>query len=112
MYGPLRDPCLFNQVALDTEIGTLVWPSSQRALDWIVEAVLKEEHRNDLVGFIEMASHFQPLSGLNRRRVWRKLKRYGNLRYSRSEPRLPDPAAIVALSATNNWPIIENHVLV
>ena len=27
LYGPLRDPALFNQVALDREVGTLVWPN-------------------------------------------------------------------------------------
>lgn len=26
-YGPLRDPKLFNQVKVDPEIGTLVWPN-------------------------------------------------------------------------------------
>ncbi|MBE7528512.1 MAG: DUF2442 domain-containing protein [Chloroflexi bacterium] len=26
-YGPLRDQTLFNQVMLDAEIGTLVWPN-------------------------------------------------------------------------------------
>ena len=27
LYGPLRDPSLFNQVRLDTEVHTLVWPN-------------------------------------------------------------------------------------
>lgn len=27
LYGPLRDPDFFNQVRLDTEAGTLVWPN-------------------------------------------------------------------------------------
>lgn len=27
LYGPLRDPDLFNQVRLDRESGTLVWPN-------------------------------------------------------------------------------------
>lgn len=27
LYGPLRDPALFNQVALDSEAHTLVWPN-------------------------------------------------------------------------------------
>lgn len=26
LYGPLRDPALFNQVRIDPEAGTLVWP--------------------------------------------------------------------------------------
>lgn len=27
MYGPLRDLALFNQVRIDTEVDTLVWPN-------------------------------------------------------------------------------------
>jgi hypothetical protein len=27
LYGPLRDPGFFNQVVLDSEIHTLVWPN-------------------------------------------------------------------------------------
>jgi hypothetical protein len=27
LYGPLRDPALFNQVQLDLEVRTLVWPN-------------------------------------------------------------------------------------
>ncbi|MCC7125849.1 MAG: DUF2442 domain-containing protein [Acidobacteria bacterium] len=27
LYGPLTDPLLFNQVQLDPEAGTLVWPN-------------------------------------------------------------------------------------
>ena len=27
IYGPLRDPSLFNQVAIDPEAHTLVWPN-------------------------------------------------------------------------------------
>ena len=27
LYGPLRDLALFNQVRLDTKVGTLVWPN-------------------------------------------------------------------------------------
>ncbi|HXH08545.1 MAG TPA: DUF2442 domain-containing protein [Alphaproteobacteria bacterium] len=27
VYGPLRDPSLFNQVAIDSEVHTLVWPN-------------------------------------------------------------------------------------
>jgi len=27
MFGPLRDLTLFNQVRLETELGTLVWPT-------------------------------------------------------------------------------------
>ena len=27
LYGPLRDPALFNQVRIDPEVCTLVWPN-------------------------------------------------------------------------------------
>ena len=27
LYGPLRDPALFNQVQIDPEVRTLVWPN-------------------------------------------------------------------------------------
>ena len=27
LYGPLRDPALFNQVRIDPEVKTLVWPN-------------------------------------------------------------------------------------
>lgn len=27
LYGPLRDPKLFNRVRIDSEVGTLVWPN-------------------------------------------------------------------------------------
>jgi hypothetical protein len=27
LYGPLRDPALFSQVQLDSEVHTLVWPN-------------------------------------------------------------------------------------
>jgi hypothetical protein len=27
LYGPLRDPAMFNRVALDAEVHTLVWPN-------------------------------------------------------------------------------------
>ena len=27
LYGPLRDPSLFNQVQIDPEVHTLVWPN-------------------------------------------------------------------------------------
>lgn len=27
MYGPLRDAAVFNQVGVDLEVGTLVWPN-------------------------------------------------------------------------------------
>jgi hypothetical protein len=27
LFGPLKDPAVFNQVVLDSEAGTLVWPN-------------------------------------------------------------------------------------
>ena len=27
LYGPLRDPFVFSRVALDSEVGTVVWPN-------------------------------------------------------------------------------------
>jgi hypothetical protein len=27
MFEPLRDPCLFRRVTVDTELGTVVWPN-------------------------------------------------------------------------------------
>ena len=27
LFGPLRDPAVFNQVRLDTEVHTIVWPN-------------------------------------------------------------------------------------
>jgi hypothetical protein len=48
MFGPLRDLSLFNQVKLDPEIGTLVWPTGADIdptvlHDWPehVEAIIK-----------------------------------------------------------------------
>jgi hypothetical protein len=48
MFGPLRDLSLFNQVQLDPEIGTLVWPTGADIdptvlHDWPdnVEAIIK-----------------------------------------------------------------------
>ena len=34
MYGPLRDMSLFNQVRLDREIATLVWPNQADFDPW------------------------------------------------------------------------------
>lgn len=27
LYGPLRDPFVFSRVALDSEVGTIIWPN-------------------------------------------------------------------------------------
>jgi hypothetical protein len=55
LYGPLRDPRLFNHVALDAEAGTLVWPNGAdfdpaTLLDW----------PQCRAAFVEMASRWQP----------------------------------------------------
>ncbi len=34
LFGPLRDPLLFNQVQLDAETGTLVWPNGADFDPW------------------------------------------------------------------------------
>ena len=51
LYGPLRDPRLFNRVALDTEAGTLVWPNGAD----FDPATLHEWPQCE-AAFIEMAS--------------------------------------------------------
>jgi hypothetical protein len=55
LYGPLRDPCLFNQVALDTEAGTLVWPNGAD----FDPATLHDWPRYE-AAFVEMASRWEP----------------------------------------------------
>lgn len=48
LYGPLRDPAVFNQVCLDPEAGTLVWPNEAdfdpaTLHDWVIvgDAMIK-----------------------------------------------------------------------
>jgi uncharacterized protein DUF2442 len=43
LYGPLRDPALFNQVRLDPEVRTIVWPNGAdfdpaTLYDWLTQA--------------------------------------------------------------------------
>jgi hypothetical protein len=57
LYGPLRDLSLFNQVSLDTEAGTLVWPNGAdfdpaTLHDWPACAP----------AFIAMASRWEPVT--------------------------------------------------
>ncbi len=48
LFGPLRDPAVFNQVRLDTEVHTIVWPNGAdfdpaTLHDWpLHEAVFRE----------------------------------------------------------------------
>jgi len=55
LYGPLRDPRLFNQVRLDTEAGTLVWPNGAD-----FDPATLHEWPQCRVAFIEMASRWEP----------------------------------------------------
>ena len=55
LYGPLRDPRLFNQVALDTQAGTLVWPNGAD----FDPATLHDWPQCE-AAFVEMASRWAP----------------------------------------------------
>jgi hypothetical protein len=55
LYGPLRDSCLFNQVRLDTEAGTLVGPNGAD----FDPATLHEWPQCE-AAFVEMASRCEP----------------------------------------------------
>jgi hypothetical protein len=55
LYGPLRDQALFNQVGLDAEFHTLVWPNGAD----FDPATLHEWPRCK-AAFIEMASRWEP----------------------------------------------------
>jgi len=55
LYGPLRDPRLFNQVRLDTEAGTLVWPNGAD-----FDPATLHEWPQCRGAFIEMASRWEP----------------------------------------------------
>jgi hypothetical protein len=52
LYGPLRDPELFNQVRIDSEVDTLVWPNGAdfdpaTLYDWpAAEATFRELARS------------------------------------------------------------------
>jgi hypothetical protein len=56
LYGPLRDPRLFNQAALDTEAGTLVWPNGAD-----FDPATLHDWPQCKAAFIEMASRWEPL---------------------------------------------------
>lgn len=56
LYGPLRDPALFNRVALDTDARTLVWPN---VADFD-PATLHDWPRCESA-FVEMASRWEPV---------------------------------------------------
>ena len=54
LYGPLRDLSLFNQVALDTDAHTLVWPNGAD-----FDPATLHEWPNCKAAFIEMASRWE-----------------------------------------------------
>ncbi len=53
LYGPLRDLELFNGVALDREVHTLVWPNGAD-----FDPAILHEWPSYQAAFIEMASHW------------------------------------------------------
>lgn len=63
LYGPLREPALFNRVALDTEVGTLVWPNGAD-----FDPATLHDWPYCQAAFVEMASRWAPalLAGDNR----------------------------------------------
>ena len=56
LYGPLRDPALFNGVALDMEVRTLVWPNGAD-----VDPATLHEWPHCRAAFVEMASRWEPV---------------------------------------------------
>jgi len=55
LYGPLRDPRLFDQVALDTQAGTLVWPNGAD-----FDPATLHDWPQCQAAFVEMASRWEP----------------------------------------------------
>lgn len=62
LYGPLRDPGFFNQVSLDPEVHTLVWPNGAD----FDPAVLHNwpEH---VQAMVELARQWEPMPASSRR---------------------------------------------
>ncbi len=56
LYRPLRDLALFNQVALDKEVHTLVWPNGAN-----FDPATLHDWPEDRAAFIEMASQWETL---------------------------------------------------
>jgi hypothetical protein len=54
LYGPLRDLALFNRVALDRTVGTLVWPNGAD-----FDPATLHDWPSCKVAFIEMASRWE-----------------------------------------------------
>ena len=54
LYGPLRDLALFNRVALDTEVATLVWPNGAD-----FDPATLHEWPSCKAAFAEMASRWE-----------------------------------------------------
>ena len=56
LYGPLRDPNLFNQVRIDSEVHTIVWPNGAdfepatlRDWDELADELIKQARRREPV---------------------------------------------------------------
>ena len=56
LYGPLRDPALFDRVAVDPEVRTLVWPNEA---DFDPATLHEWPECRD--AFVDMASRWEPL---------------------------------------------------
>lgn len=54
LYGPLRDQALFNRVAVDSEVGTLVWPNGAD-----FDPATLHEWPQCREAFVEMASRWE-----------------------------------------------------
>ena len=54
LYGPLRDQALFNRVAVDSEVGTLVWPNGAD-----FDPATLHEWPHCKAAFVEMASRWE-----------------------------------------------------
>jgi hypothetical protein len=61
LYAPLRDPTLFNRVALDRDTHTLIWPNGA---DFDPATLHDWPHCG--AAFAEMASHWEPARGVTR----------------------------------------------
>jgi hypothetical protein len=55
LYGPLRDPRLFSQAALDTQAGTLVWPNGAD-----FDPATLHDWAQCQAAFVAMASRWEP----------------------------------------------------
>ena len=56
LYGPLRDPALFNQVSIDADARTLVWPNGAD-----FDPATLHDWPRCASAFAEMASRWEPM---------------------------------------------------